>query len=248
MNLKKLNQRTGAVVGLLLAVMLGFVLTLVHVQLIEGAGYAAADTVKSSKAPIPASRGVILDRNGVPLVENRASTSIVFEHPFFPSKEQKPERNALIAALIALFEEHKTAWIDNLPLRLDSRGQPQFVPGRESDIAALKGKDMLALNEYATAQNCMDALTARYELQDFPPVTARKIASVIYEMERLRYNTGNPYTFAKEADSTLVSRIKENSAFYRGVEAQIVPTRYYPEGTLAPHILGRVAAINAEDY
>jgi penicillin-binding protein 2 len=67
-------------------------------------------------------------------------------------------------------------------------------------------------------------------------------------MRRLIFNVSNPYTFAEDVPVDIVAIIKENSAFYRGVEVEIVPYREYADGTLAPHILGMVGAINAEEY
>ena len=41
---------------------------------------------------------------------------------------------------------------------------------------------------------------------------------------------------------------KENSGFYQGVDVRVDPVRNYTDGKLAPHILGRVGAIDAEEY
>ncbi|MDR3313373.1 MAG: hypothetical protein LBS96_02825, partial [Oscillospiraceae bacterium] len=250
-NLKKLNQRTGWLVGLLVAVLAGFSVTLIKVQLMDGPAYAEIHAITSSSVPVQAARGVILDRNGIPLVENKPSISIVFEHPFFPdrnSAEGQTRRNELLASLIALFEEHKTPWIDSLPITLDAAGAAAFLPDHTAEIKELKSSAKLNLNEYATAQNCMDALVERYALQAYDAVTARKIASVQYGMWRLNYSTTMPYTFAEDVAELLVSKIKESSALYTGVMTEIVPIRAYTDGTLAPHILGRVSAISATDY
>ena len=107
---------------------------------------------------------------------------------------------------------------------------------------------MLNLNEYATAQNCFDALIDRYGLQEYSAEDARKIASVCYEMDRIYFKIGNPYTFALDVPDETVAKIKENSDFFVGVDVQVVPVRKYTDGTLAPHILGRVGAIDAEEY
>ena len=248
MNLHKLNIRTFTLLGLLLAVLAGFGITLVNVQLVHGKEYAQRNNLSSALQPIPAARGVILDRSGFPLVVNESTLSIVFEWPFFPSSEQQEERNRVLASLIALFEENGAEWIDMLPIGLDAAGAAYYLPDRERDIAQLKGKDFLGLNDYATAQNCLDALIEKYELQAYGEDTARKIASVQYNMLRLDYGKGSPYTFAKNVTESLKSRVKENNVLYRGVQAEIVPVRRYTDGTLAPHVVGRVAAISPEDY
>lgn len=43
-------------------------------------------------------------------------------------------------------------------------------------------------------------------------------------------------------------RLKENSGFYAGVEIQVTTEREYLNGTLAPHIIGTIGPLNAEEY
>ena len=246
MNLQKLNFRTYTMIGLVLALLAGFGIVLVNMQLVHGKEYAERNAYSTSSVPIQAARGVILDRNGVPLVVNESSLSMVFEDPFFP--DDKGQRAELLSSLIALFDAEGAEWIDMVPIAMDEAGEPVFLEGRDRDIAQMKGKDYLNLNDYATAQNCLDALIARYQLEGYEKGAARKIASVQYNMWRMQYSTGNPYTFAKDVNENLKSRVRENSAFYRGVQTEVVPVRTYIDGTVAPHVLGRVAAINPDDY
>ena len=234
-----------------MAVLLGIVFllffcTLFKIQIIDAKEYAAAGSVSSRTAVIPATRGEILDRNGNPLVTNRQGNSVVFEASGFPTKNA--ERNALIYSLIRLFEISKEEWTDNLPILMNERGVFVFEEDREYDIAVMKSRDMLNLNDYATAQNCMDALIDMFDLEEYNPSDARKIASVRYEMKRLAFSVSYPYTFAEDVSTKLVAKIMENSAYYRGVTAEIVSYREYADGTIAPHILGVVGAISAEEY
>ncbi|MDR0530464.1 MAG: hypothetical protein LBG83_00125 [Oscillospiraceae bacterium] len=246
MNLQKLNARTGALIGLVVAVLFTFAIALVKVQLVDGKKYASG-AVSSSTAPIPAARGVILDRSGVPLVTNNTSLSMIFEAPFFPA--EKEERAALLASLIALFEENKAEWIDQLPIGLNKKGEPEFLKDPEDrDLVQLRGKEFLNLNPYATAADCMQKLIEIYALEEYDLPTARKIASVRYNMQRLYFNTGNPYTFAKNITEQLKSKVRENSAIYQGVTTEVVPVRSFPYPSVAPHILGRVGAISKNDY
>ena len=247
MNLRKLRIRTFAIILLIVAILSGFTIHLFAQQIIRGEHYALIGSSTSGTAPIPAARGIIVDRNGIPLVYNDTRTSLVFESPFFPSRETtagQTQRNGLLASLLDLFDEFETEWIDFLPLEIQG-GVPVFLEDREADITYLR--NYLNLNPYATAQNVMDALISEFDLEDFPLAVARNISSVQFNMFRLRYRTGTPYTFADEVSDELISRVLENSAFYQGVHTQKVPVRVHASGTLAPHILGRVAAITRED-
>ena len=249
MKKKKRNWRGFAAICLVFAAFGVFSAVLIKVQLVDGEAYAAASNSLTPKTVVvKAARGEILDRNGLPLIVNRQGNSIIFESAFFPTAREQEQRNTIIAALIRLFEESGAPWQDNLPLVFDAEGRIAFAPDMESDVAAMKSKDMLNLNDYATAQNCFDALIERYGLKAYKPEEARKIASVCYELKRIGFSVSNPYTFAEDVSVELVAKIKENSSFYKGVEVEIVPYREYADGTVAPHVLGMTGAISAENY
>lgn len=251
--MRKLNRRDYVMLSLALCVIGIFIARLGYFQIVKGEEYAkVGESVSSKIVKVKAARGEILDRNGTPLVVNRQGNAIVFYDSDFPeyskdAKEQKI-RNDEILALINLFEQNNEEWLDNLPLKLNSEGQIAFKENCESEIETFKSKSMMNLNSYATPQNCMDALIERYSLQDYSDEDAVKIASVCYEMLKTSFNSGNPYTFADDVSDELVSIIKENSASFPGVEVEIVTYREYSDGTLAPHILGMVGAISAEEY
>jgi len=246
---KKRSGRGIISICFILGFFVAFGFVLVKMQIIDGASYAAKGaSIHSQTVSIKAARGEILDRNGNPLVINRQGNSIIFESAYFPSTKELEQRDAIIIGLIRLFEKNKASWTDNLPLKFDKNGKIAFEANRKSDIAAMKSRDMLNLNEYATAQNCFDALIARYKLENYSKSDARKIASVCYEMKRLNFSISSPYTFAEDVSGNLVAEIKENSSFYQGVDVEIVPYREYVNGTLAPHILGMVGAISADEY
>ncbi|MCL2445717.1 MAG: penicillin-binding transpeptidase domain-containing protein [Oscillospiraceae bacterium] len=253
MNLQKLRLRTLVIIGLIVTILSGFVLQLFAQQILRGEYYVNVGQLITTTAPIPAARGIILDRNGVPLVFNETSTALVFEAPFFPSREnaeQQARRNALLAALLALFDEHDAEWLNTLPIYLDENGHPQFEEDREEDIARMKAHDFLRLNEWASAQDAFHALLApeRFDLQDFEPQLARDIASIQYNMWRMEYRIGVPYIFAHNVSSEIVSYVLENHQNFPGVRTQAVPARQHLSGTLAPHTLGRVTGITAADH
>ena len=222
---------------------------LFKIQVIDGEKYAAAgNSIMVKTVSVEGARGEILDRNGNPLVINRQGNSLIFDYSYFPSAKEQSKRNQIINALITMFEQKGLEWIDNLPIVMSADGKSvEFMPDREKDIDELR-TDFLELQTYATAQNCMDALIEKYSLQSYPLEQARKIASVCYEMRRIVFSTSTPYTFANDVPTDVVALIKENSAFFLGVDVQIVSYREYTDGSLMPHILGRVGPISAEEY
>lgn len=247
MHVKITGTRRIVALCILLSFFAFFIFDLVKIQIIDGPEYAAVSHAVSERtAVISAARGEIVDCNGKELVYNDQGYSIIFDYAYFPTEQS--ERNVIISKLIDLFEKNSLEWVDNLPLVFDANGNIVYKEDSENLIKEMKSKDMLNLNEYATAQNCFDALIKRYQLEEFPAEKARKIASVCYEMKRLFFSIGYPYTFASDVPEAVISFIKENSGTYQGVDVQVVPIRQYTDGTLAPHILGRTGAIDADEY
>ena len=248
-NKPKFSKRGLAAVVALCLIFGIFSGVLFKIQVIDGKEYAAAgSSIKVKTVKVEGARGEILDRNGNPLGTNRQGNSIIFDYSYFPSAKEQGKRNQIIAALISMFEQKGLPWIDNLPIVMSADGKSvQFAADREKDIDELR-TEILDLQNYATAQNCMDALIEKYELQAMPLDQARKVASVCYEMRRIVFSVSTPYTFADDVPIDVVALIKENSAFFLGVDVQIVSYREYSDGTLMPHILGRVGLISAEEY
>ena len=178
MNQDKRTSRVIISVCLLGVFLLLFAGRLVQLQLVHGAEYAEqSKSISSASTRVEAARGEILDRNGNPLVTNRQGNSIVFTAERFPSdkKDEIAQRNKLVSSLIELLESKGEKWIDNLPLIYGENGKIAFPENRDSDVAYLKSDEILHVNSYATAQNCLDALIEKYSLQDYQPEQARKM-------------------------------------------------------------------------
>ena len=226
-----------------------FFIDLFRIQVVNAAEYSTQKVaLRSVDTTVEAARGEILDCNGVPLVVNEQISSIVLDASYFPSTSEQAQRNAILCALIHLTEEEGVAWNDDLPLVFDVNGNIQYKENAESDIAFLKSRDVLHLNAYATAQNCFDGLIEKFDLQNYSKEDARKIASVCYALKRVAFSAANPYTFADDVPGSLAAKIKENSALYAGVDVRVTSKRKYTDGTIAPHILGVVGKLNAEEY
>ena len=120
--------------------------------------------------------------------------------------------------------------------------------GKKEDIATMKSADMLNLQPYATAQNCFDAMIEKYEIEGYDAQTALKIGNIRYELTRLLFSYENPVTIADDVSDETVAMIKEDRETYLGADVRIVAYREYVDSTIAPHILGTVRKINAEEY
>ena len=242
---KQKDLRVNIMVSLFVLILAVYSVVLIKAVIIDE---DSGNSVSKYEVVVDGSRGEIFDRNGITLVSNRQGNSIKFNAALFPSQSKNSERNEIIYTLIELCESKGEEWTDNLPIIYNEYGELVFEEDRETDIKGLKSANMLNLNSYATAMNCLDALIDMYDLHNYQQAVARKIASVRYEMWRTGYSVTNPYTFAEDVSNETVSIIKEKSEFFKGVEVEIKTYREYADSALAPHIIGVVGAINNEEY
>lgn len=248
MKSKYKSGRSIAAVIIMAAVLVGFALDLFDIQILNNEYYAQQNNaVDSYVVPIEAARGEIVDRNGNSLVTNRQGNSIILNAVYFPSAQENDERNRIIYNLIELFEKNGEEYVQNLPLKFDSSGNVVF-DGEEKDIATMKSADMLNLQNYATAQNCYDAVIEKYEIEGYDKTATLKIAGIRYELTRLLFSYENPVTIADDVSDETVAEIKEATQVYTGADVKTVAYREYADSTIAPHILGTVRKINAQEY
>lgn len=229
-------------------VIFSFALNLFNIQVKDNAYYAAQNNTEDKYVvELEATRGEIVDRNGNSLVTNRQGNSIILNAVFFPSQKDNKKRNAIIYNLIKLFEKNNEEYVHNLPLKITKSGTIKF-DGKKEDIATMKSADMLNLQPYATPQNCFDAMLEKYEIEGYDNITALKIGNIRYELTRLLFSYENPVTIADDVSDETVAMIKEDNDTYLGADVRIVAYREYVDSTIAPHILGTVRKINAEEY
>lgn len=208
-------------------------------------------TMQTYTVQIPAARGDIVDRNGNQLVTNRQGNSIILDATVFPSADDNEARNTIILNLINLFEKNGEEYVQHLPLQSNSNGQIGFLTNDdldEKDIATMKSENMLNLQPYATAQNCFDAVAEKYGLEKYDPITAIKIANIRYELTLMMFSYNTPVTIAEDVSQNTVAAVKDNTEMYKGADVRTVAYREYVDSTIAPHILGTVRKINAEEY
>ena len=242
----RFSVRKHALTIALSAVLIFFAADLFVVQIIKGDDYAnSMKTLTTYNVTVEAPRGEILDRNGEKLVENKQVNEIVFEYASFPTDND--ERNRIILALIGVFEKNSCDWNNTLPLTF-VEGEITFSENRNSDISWLKSSSMLNLNDYATAQNCYDALCEKYSLDDYSDEDALKIAAVRYNMVKTEFSARNPYVFADDVPNSVAACVLEKKDSLTGVTVNISFARTYSDATLAPHIIGTVGVISSEEY
>ncbi len=250
MSMELRKKRTIAGTIIIGVCFLFLVFGLVKTQLINGNEYkSAAEKLAVSSSLVKASRGEILDCNGNPLVTNRQGNSVVFKFSEFPSSKNQGERNEIIHSLISMFEKNNIQWIDRLPI-VYKKGKLVVDKEKQTEFEYMVSENMLEMEkgEKSTAEECLDALIERYGLEGYNRQDARKIASVCFGMKYLNFSVSQPYTFAEDVPTEIVSAIMEKSTQYPGVATEKISYREYSDTTNFSHLLGVVGSISQDEY
>ena len=156
-------------------------------------------------------------------------------------------RNATILQVLDLLMERGETWRDRLPIVLAEDGTYQYAEDSESAIATLQ--ESLELAEYATAEDCMSALTRRYDCQGYSLEDARNVVSVRYSMTQDGFSRTSPYVIAEDVSAETVGVISEHASEWPGIETRVAVTRTYGEdGSLVPHVVGYTGVITDTQY
>ena len=143
------NARLYLLTALLVLVLIAYFFVLYDVQVIHHDEYAAKairSIVRSEK--VEASRGILTDRNGKPLVSNRSTYDLTFDADLLRPGE---DSNEAILRLVQLCQAEGVAWSDNLPI---SRLAPYAYTVNQMD----KQQKKLFLAYLKTLKPCAEAL------------------------------------------------------------------------------------------
>ncbi len=225
-----------------------FVLRLVSLQLVNGESYLAQATSTSAYTfDITAARGDIVDCYGIRLATSTTYYNAVMNKLLLGDADL----NETLQELCEILQASGETWEDTLLISApDIFGNYTFTSsGSTADEALLTAvKDTLGLQQYASAQNVMDALVEQYALESYALEWQRILAGIRYHMTELEFSNSNNYTLSEGVSDKTVATIKERSLTLQGVEIVETSVRSYPDGTVLPHVLGRVSKITAEQW
>lgn len=143
------NARLYLLTAFLVLALITYFFVLYDVQIIHHDEYAAKairSIVRSEK--VEASRGILTDRNGKPLVSNRSTYDLTFDADLLRPGE---DSNEAILRLVQLCQAEGVAWSDNLPI---SRLAPYAYTVNQMD----KQQKKLFLAYLKTLKPCAEAL------------------------------------------------------------------------------------------
>ena len=231
------------------AVMGLFVLRLIFLQLVNGDDFKAqATNTTDYNFTVTAARGDIVDSSGRRIATSTTSYNVVLNKLLMGDRDL----DTMLQQIVELLRENGESWNDTLLIgQPGAAGHYEFTDDdtSTSDQKQLADmKDTLGLQQYATADDVMEMLVEKNELQSFSLEWQRVLAGIHYEMDRQAFSNVNNFVMAENVSAATVATIKEHSLQLPGVEIVETSARSYEQSDIIPAVLGRVGKITAEKW
>ena len=231
------------------AVMGLFVLRLIFLQLVNGDDFKAqATNTTDYNFTVTAARGDIVDSSGRRIATSTTSYNVVLNKLLMGDRDL----DTMLQQIVELLRENGESWNDTLFIgQPDAAGHYEFTDDdtSTSDQKQLADmKDTLGLQQYATADDVMEMLVEKNNLQGFSLEWQRVLAGIHYEMDRQAFSNVNNFVMAENVSAATVATIKEHSLQLPGVEIVETSARSYEQSDIIPAVLGRVGKITAEKW
>ena len=230
------KRRVMILLGVFGAFLLLFGAVLYDAQILHGSeNRARSISSNATSEVVPASRGIITDRNGKVLVSNRLAYTLVFDRSGFTDDASL---NGAILRLIRLCQETGTAWNDTLPIA-QTGSFLRYTNDRSESFTQYLEKNKLTAT--AAGRQLIAEMRALYHVDEsLSEKDARLVIGVRYEL-----HSRDSYTFAEDVSSEVLSLITDGR--YEGVSIRTASARVY-NTTLAAHILGTIGPIWQEEW
>ncbi len=223
---------------MLFAVLAVFIARLVKLQLIDGEAYRAQSLARVvTKTVEESARGEILDRYGLPLVQNQTVLTVNLDLNICK------DVNGTISAMIRVFDSHSHPYTDLLPI---SDSEPYIYTEETLPAKFSEFLEKRKVNVSATAEDAIAGLISYYGLESYSSEMARAVIGVRYSM----FQSGSPsiYPFASDVPMEIITALKEREEEMVGVDISTGYTRSYSEENFASHILGYIGPISPTEY
>jgi penicillin-binding protein 2 len=220
------------------------VVRLLQIQIADTYGFSAEheQEFRHANQPIQAVRGQIADRSGRLLNTNETVHKVILQRAFLPFGRE----NEIIASVLDVLRRNDGQWLDSVPITLEQPFEFTNVPQSDMD----KFLTNIGVNFDATVENCLRALAENYKIdtQRYCEQMIRSIGGVRYEMEARDFSFRNRFVLAEDVSLNVIIELMERALLLPGVALIQEPMRVYRDGTLLPHIRGRITAISPEQH
>ena len=226
-----------------------YAMRLIFLQLVNGDDFKAkATNTTDYNFTVTAARGDIVDSAGRRIATTATSYNVVLNKLLMGDRDL----DTMLQQIVELLRENGESWNDTLLIgQPDAAGRYAFTDddSSASDQKQLADmKETLGLQQYATANDVMEMLVEKNELQGFSLEWQGVLAGIHYEMDRQAFSNVNNFVMAENVSAATVATIKEHSLQLPGVEIVETSARSYDQSDIIPAVLGRVGKITAEKW
>ncbi len=227
------------------------ILQLANLQLRDGQQYYdTAESRKMKTYALKGERGMILDRNGIPLAYDEVSYNVMFyRDPSRNSQKQVQEYTQILLRVMEIVESNGGKTVSNFYLKRDAEGKEVLDFLTENEETYAKREKTWRENLYITKvaqEDIFATLCKRYGIEDLDYETQYKVLSIWQELQMYAY-LSKPVAIAYDVNMNTVAQIEAASIDLTGASVEQTTKRVYPRGTLAAHILGYTGAITEEN-
>ena len=224
-------------------------LRLIFLQLVNGEKFKSqATNTTDYNFTVTAARGDIVDSSGRRIATSVTGYNVVLNKLLMGDEDL----DEMLQQIVELLRQDGESWNDTLLIgQADAAGHYAFTADDASaadqkQLAAMKSD--LGLQQYATADDVMEMLIEKNQLESFSPEWQRVLAGIHYEMDRQAFSNVNNFVMAENVSDVTVASIKEHSLQLPGVEIVETSARSYEQSDIIPAVLGRVGKITAEKW
>ena len=234
-------------------------------QIVNGKKYLDNYKLQIEKTrEIQGTRGIIYDRNGEVLAENKLAYSVTIEDngTYDKNSEKNIVLNKTIEDVIKIIEKNGDAVISGFGIVLDSNNNYVFVDpegtSRQRFIADVYGKakisDLKKEQKESTPDDIITYLcedkTYGYGIDQktIEKTEVLKLVNVRYAMGLNSFQKYIPTTIATDVSEESVATIMENLGSLQGIDIVEESLRHYPDSKYFASILGYTGQISQDEY
>jgi len=240
---------------------------LVNLQLVSGAeNYDKSQSRLLSDRRIPAPRGNILDRYGVPLATSRQG----FIVQIVKTNTKTADLNSMLLKLVNLLEKNGDEYINGINRYISIEdgiivygttiakiGESEEGLTQEEKNAkkidkikqdiGITYKDFNANTPEEVFKYFRSSRMFNIE-SSYSDADAFKIMCIRFELFIKGFTAVNPVTIATNVSDKSVAVIEEMHDGYPGVATELMYARKYNNATVAPHVIGYMRTMDADSY
>ena len=219
----------------------GFIILfqLFNLQIVNGSVYREnSNTRLSRETTIQATRGSILDRNGVPLV----SSDMAFSLEMYKSKADNSSINHSISVMTQILEANGDKYVDKFPISINP-----FNFNFSSEEKLQEWKEKYDIPSTASAEEAFYLFRDKYNIDSEDIAEIRRILAIRYAITTTGYSATQSIEISSSISRNSAIQLQEHSLELTGVNVVTESNRIYYMGNLASHVIGYMGRISDSD-